>query len=128
MEVNILKINITNVECISYPMTYKTLIAKLSEAIGIEPPFGITISDFLFKYSGQLQPLQIEIVGAQEVKSNLGYQETVRFYKEILKTSSFNELSINVVNLKNAEKCKGDTMFEKLINVFQEHDVEIILN
>lgn len=128
MEVNILKITITNIECTSYPKTYKTLITKISEAIGVEPDFGITISDFLLKYKEQLQPLQIEIIGSEEVRNNLGYKDTVRFYREILKISSFDELSSNIVNLKNAENCKGQTMFEKMISVFEEHNVEIIFN
>lgn len=116
-------------ECTTYPDTYLKLINSLSETIGLEDVPRLTIDEFLTENSVAIKENDIKIVFLhhEELKNNLGYKETENFYKELLKVTQFDKISSIILFYKNAQKCVGDTMYDRIVEVLKEHNIDIIL-
>ena len=123
-----MRITITDKECENYPKTYTTIISKLNLLINNNETPNLRLGDYLDKYKNELTGLEIEFVNSAAIKENLGYSETANFYRNYLKIAEFNEISSSINNLKAAEKEIGDTMYDKLIKVFEKRNIKIILN
>ena len=74
------------------------------------------------------EPITIIWKNANKSKSDLGYNETVRYYKNMLKEC--HPTNINYVKelLENSQKKKEETLFDIIIEIINEHDdIELIL-
>ncbi|MDU4910574.1 hypothetical protein [Clostridium baratii] len=74
------------------------------------------------------EPITIIWKNVNKSKLDLGYNETVRHYENMLKECHPTNINSVKALLENAQKKKGETLFDIIIEIINEHDdIELIL-
>lgn len=74
------------------------------------------------------EPITILWENSSKSKSDLGFNATVQYYKNILMECHISNIDNIKSLLENAENEKGDTLFDIIIETIKEHNhIELIL-
>lgn len=115
-------------DCLNYTKTYISIMEQLNAIANCNETERTSISLFLAKHPEIASFLEVEIIDSEKLKENLGYKETIRFYRSVLKSSSIEEMTHFITIIKNAEKEEGPTLYDDLIDVFMKENIKIIFN
>jgi len=74
------------------------------------------------------EPIELVWKNSEKSRNDLGYDETVKQFKEWLKTCHRSNRALLEVDIENAKDSKGQTLFYMLIEIINNNDhVELIL-
>ncbi len=68
------------------------------------------------------EPILLKWINYSKSKENLGYEETVKYYEEILARCHPNSIGHVQKLLKNAKQSKGETLIDIIIEIVLDND------
>lgn len=121
-----MKIILNAKDCPNYPKTYLCIVEQLHKLINSDVVEKISINAFFEKHPEIIKSLELEIIDSEKLKDNLGYKETVRFYKSVLQSSSIEDMTSYIVTIRNAERNIGPTLYDELLDIFTNRNINVI--
>lgn len=123
-----MKIVLTATDCPTYTKAYFSIMEQLHSLVNCNEFEKMSINSFLEKHPEIINSLELEIIDSVKFKENLGYEETIRFYKSVLQSSPIDEMASFIAIIRNAEEKKGPTLYDELIELFTERNINIVFN
>lgn len=121
-----MKIILNAKDCTTYPKAYLSIVEQLHTFVNADNVERISINAFFEKHPEIISSLELEIIDSEQFKENLGYKETIRFYKSLTQSSSIEDMASYILNIKNAEKNVGPTLCDDLLELFTKRNINII--
>lgn len=123
-----MRIILNSTDCPTYTKAYYSIMEQLHKFANCDEFEKMSVNSFLEKHPEIIDSLELEIINSDKFKENLGYEETIRFYKSVLQSCPIEEMSSFISIVKNAEAKKGPTLYDELIGLFIERNINIIFN
>lgn len=86
----------------------------------------ITIREITEKYLTD-EIVNIVWLNSEKSKHELGYNETINFYRRKLQSSPIHEVVSLIDKIKKAERNEGETIFEQILSAISKENISICL-
>lgn len=107
----------------TYEGAYIEIKSVLSE--GAETNI-LSIREIVKKYINN-ENITVVWQNSHKSKTDLGYEETIKYLKKRLQTVPLHELVPTLQEVKKAEEFTGPTMFDKIIEAFEVNNITVNL-